>query len=340
MSIKIAIIGCGFWSSFQTAAWKEFPAEVDVVACCDPDIDKARALATRFDIPHVYGDAKSLFLNHTLDAVDIISDVDSHAPLSRLAADHSVQIICQKPLAPDLKTATEMVSYAASKGVSLYVHENFRWQAPIRRLKQILDQNLIGRPFKGHLKFCSSFPVYDNQPFLAELEQFILTDVGTHILDVARFLFGEASALACQTQRINPKIKGEDVANVFMVMGQGLHCYAEMSYASLWEHESFPETYILVEGEHGSVYLGPHAEISVTTQDGTDRESVKVKWFSWADPEYSWIHSSVYSCNKNILAGLLKNGQVETTGDDNLRTLQLVFDAYESARTCKMMQYP
>ena len=113
-----------------------------------------------------------------------------------------------------------------------------------------------------------------------------------------------------------------------------------MSYASIWEHESFPETYVLVEGELGSVYLGPQAEISITTVDGTNRESVEVKSFSWADPEYSWIHSSVYSCNKNILAGILKKGLVETTGDDNLRTLQLVFDAYESARSCKMIQYP
>lgn len=340
MKIRMAIIGCGFWSSFQTAAWKELGDDVQIVACCDADIEKAGALARRFGIPNVYGDARVLFDRHELDVVDIITNVETHATLSHLAASHQVNIICQKPLAPDLKTATTMVNYAADQGVSLYVHENFRWQVSIRRLKQILDKDIIGRPFKGNIKFCSSFPVFDNQPFLAELDQFILSDVGTHILDVARFLFGEASALSCHTKTVNQAIKGEDVANVLMVMGEGVHCYTEMSYASIWEHENFPQTYVMVEGERGSVYLGPGAVISITNAAGTSREKIDVHSFSWADPEYDWVHSSIYTCNQNLLSGLLKQGQVETTGDDNLRTLQLVFDAYESAATGKMIQYP
>jgi D-apiose dehydrogenase len=43
--------------------------------------------------------------------------------------------------------------------------------------------------------------------------------MGSHILETARFLFGEASALYCQTRRIHGEIKGEDVATVMMTMG-------------------------------------------------------------------------------------------------------------------------
>jgi hypothetical protein len=43
------------------------------------------------------------------------------------------------------------------------------------------------------------------------------------------------------------------------------------------------------------------------------------------------IHSSVVACIENILADLLGKGQAETTGDDNLKTMELVFLAYESA---------
>jgi D-apiose dehydrogenase len=62
----------------------------------------------------------------------------------------------------------------------------------------------------------SGFPVFNNQPFLKELEQFILTDLGSHTLDTARFLFGEASSLYCQTRRIHADIRGEDVATIMM----------------------------------------------------------------------------------------------------------------------------
>lgn len=54
----------------------------------------------------------------------------------------------------------------------LFIHENFRWQAPIRAVKQAIDSGLIGKVFKARVSFCSAFPVFDNQPFLAELGTF------------------------------------------------------------------------------------------------------------------------------------------------------------------------
>jgi predicted dehydrogenase len=159
-----------------------------------------------------------------------------------------VAVICQKPMAPDLATARRLVALSREKGVPFYIHENFRWQAPIRRLKAILDAGEIGPVFKARVSFCSAFPVFDNQPFLAELDQFILTDIGSHVLDIVRYLFGEAKTLHCLTRRVNPKIKGEDVANVLLEMTGGVHCYTEMSYASLLERETFPQTLVLAEG--------------------------------------------------------------------------------------------
>ena len=51
------------------------------------------------------------------------------------------------------------------------------------------------------------------------MEDFVLTDMGTHILDIARFYFGEAQSVYCQNQRVHPDVKGEDVATVMMMMG-------------------------------------------------------------------------------------------------------------------------
>src|SRR5690606_30298126 len=113
---------------------------------------------------------------------------------------------------------TDMVRICKDANVSLFIHENWRWQSPIRKVKQLLDSGILGNVFKVRVSFCSGFPVFDNQPFLADLDEFILTDIGSHILDVCRFLCGEADSLYCHTARVNPKIKGEDVANVFMKM--------------------------------------------------------------------------------------------------------------------------
>ncbi len=337
--IKVAVFGSGFWARFQVAAWMEWAPKVAVVGLCDTDISKARALAERQGIAIYTADAAELIALTNPDVVDIITPVETHEALVKLCADRGIAAICQKPMAPDLDTAIAMVEYCKARGVPFFVHENFRWQVPIRRVRQLLDERHIGRPFKASIRFCSSFPVFDNQPFLAELDQFILTDVGTHILDVARYLFGEPKSLVCHVHRINAGIKGEDVANVLMVMGEGVHCYAEMSYASLLPDERFPETYLQIEGHQGSICLGPGFEIVLTTRNGMQRERVAVPSFAWADPEYALIHSSIYHCHGNILNDLLGKGAAETTASDNLKTLRLVFDAYRSAREETVIHY-
>lgn len=329
--LKFAVIGTGFWSNYQISAWNEIDG-VELVALCNRTRAKAELIARKFHIEKVYTSVEELLKKETLDFIDIISNLETHGPYTLLVAGARVNVICQKPMAISMKEAETMVSFCQQNHVKFFVHENFRFQAPIRALKKILDEGIIGRPFKARVSFCSAFPVYDNQPFLKEQEYFIISDIGSHVLDVCRFLFGEAKILTCLTQKVNSGIRGEDVANVLMEMDSGLHCLAEMSYASLLEKESFPQTLVLVEGEAGSVNLTNDFTIKITTKKGTDTSVIKPHYYSWADPDYAVVHSSIVDCNKNILQGML-GGQAETTGEDNLKTMNLVWSCYESARS-------
>jgi predicted dehydrogenase len=231
-----------------------------------------------------------------------------------------------------------MVAVCRQAGVPLFVHENWRWQTPIRALKGVLDAGCIGRVFRARITYANSFPVFDNQPFLKELEQFILTDIGTHILDTARMLFGEARTLFCRTARVHADIKGEDVATVLLGMESGATVTCEMSYASRVEHDRFPETFVLAEGEQGSVELGPDYWLRVTTADGTQAQRRPPPFFAWADPRYALAQTAGVACNANLLAALQGAAPAETTGEDNLRTLELVFGAYDSASTGRAVQ--
>ena len=55
--------------------------------------------------------------------------------------------------------------------------------------------------------------------------------------------------------------------------------------------------------------------------------------YAWADPAYDVVHASIVSCHADLLAALQGVKSAETTAEDNLKTLDLVFAAYESART-------
>ena len=335
--LRFALLGTGFWSRYQLAAWREVPG-ARCVAVCNRTRAKAEALAQEFGVAAVFDDAETMLRAVRPDFLDVITDVETHARFVELAAHYRIPVICQKPMAPNLATARALVATCERAGVPFFIHENWRWQHPFRELKRVLDSGVIGSVFRARVDFSNSFPVFDNQPFLRELEQFILTDIGSHILDTARFLFGEASQLFCQTSRIHADIRGEDVATVMMEMG-GATVTCNISYASRVEHDRFPETFVFVEGRAGSVELAPDHGLRVTTAAGTTARRVPPPQYAWADARYALVHSSIVACHANLLHALQTGGLAETHAADNLRTLELVFAAYDSARARQVVTF-
>lgn len=338
--LKIAIIGTGFWAKYQIHAWHALPGvALEVVAVCDTRGTSAADTAEAHGIKNWYTNPSDLFEHEALDVVDIISSNSSHPDLVFQAANAGIHVICQKPMADEFGTCKEMVNHCWKSGVKFFIHENFRWQSPIRKCKGIMELGNIGNVFKAKITFCSAFPVFKNQPSLARLKRFIISDLGVHLLDTCRFLFGDVEQVYCQTLKINPHINGEDVANILLTMKNGIHCFIEMSYASHLETETFPQTLLLIEGDKGSLRLDHDYNITVT-REGKDSCKIKAtpKQYDWADPFYALVHSSIVPCNQNFLDDLLGNGNAETTGEDNLKTMELVFLSYESALKNQVMK--
>jgi predicted dehydrogenase len=331
------MIGAGFWARYQVSGWRE--VGVNCIAICNRTIAKADAIAREFCIPAVYSDADAMLDNVRPDFIDVVTDVDTHRRYVEAAARRGIPVVCQKPLAPTLADAEAMTAACKFAGVPLLVNENWRWQVPIRQVKAALDSGAIGRPFRARIDMISGFPVFANQPFLRTLEQFILTDLGSHILDVARFLFGDADKLYCQTARVHTDILGEDVATVMLRMQSGATVLVEMGYAeNHLERDRFPETFLFIEGERGSIELAPDFWLRVTTSEGTHARRCPPPRYPWADPAYDVVHSSIVPCQRNLADALHGRVAAETSAEDNLRTVRLVFAAYESARTGETVQ--
>lgn len=337
--LRYAVFGTGFWSHFQIAAWNEVGG-VNLVALYNRTVLKAEQVAQKFGVPTVYGDPEELLRGEQLDFMDIITEIDAHAPLVSLAARYKVPVICQKPMAPDLETAEQMVAACREAGIPFFIHENFRWQTPIRAVKEALESEEIGAPFRARIELISGYPVFRNQPFLKTLKQFIITDLGSHLLDVARFLFGEASRLYCQTQQVHSDIAGEDVATILLQMEGGAEVLIRMAYAENYlEHDPFPQTTMFIEGSQGSIELAPGGWLRITKKSGTLARRIISPRYSWADPDYDLVHASIVPCNADILKDLQGQDRAETTAEDNLKTVRLVFASYDSARSCQAVLF-
>jgi len=335
--LRFGTVGAGFWSGYQLAGWCELGDEAHCVAIADLDLGKAKALAHRFGVPSVYTDAAAMLRNEKLDFVDVVTDVGSHHALVRMVAEHRVDVICQKPMARSFEEAFEMVEFCRIAHTKFFVNENWRWQKPIRALKRSLGSGAIGFPIRARLDMLSGFPVFRNQPSLRLLDQFIVTDLGSHLLDVARFLFGEPDSLYCVTRRVHPDIRGEDVATITLRYTDGMVVLVELAYAgNVLERECFPQTLIFVEGERGSAEIGRDYELRITNSSGVAVTRHPPTEYAWADPDYKIVQSSIVDCQRDLVTGL-RGGDAESSAADNLKTMTLVYAAYESALENKVV---
>ena len=336
MTARGAVIGCGFFAENHLNAWKQL--DVNLVAVCDKDSAKSARAASRFGIPRHYTNAEEMLQSEKLDFVDIVTTVSTHRSLVELAARHGVGAVCQKPFATNLEDADAMIAACEKAGVSLMIHENFRWQRPMLEIRKVLNQQAIGEPFFGRISFRHDFDVYAVQPYLAETAQFAILDVGIHLVDLARFFFGEVTALSCMTQSVNPRVKGEDVATILLKHVNGATSIADASFYSQLRPNPFPQTIVEIDGTKGSIRLMEGYKLAVVADGLASHMTTEPQLMSWMERPWHVVQDSVINTQNHWLDTLRAGLVPATSGKDNRRTLQLCLLAYESAKACETLK--
>ncbi len=321
-TLRGGLIGCGFFAVNHLHAWRDVQG-ADIVCICDRDAQRLELIGNQFNITKRYSDAATMMAAEKLDFVDIATTAPTHRALVELAAARSIAVICQKPFATTLADAKTMIAACISANVPLMVHENFRWQSALLAVKKVLESEEIGPAFWGRVSFRSAYDVFSGQPYLAQGERFIVEDLGIHALDVARFLFGDVLNVSARIKRVNPAIKGEDVATALLDHGNGITSVVDCSYASVLESELFPQTLIEIDGSLGSIRLGAGYKLGITTRTGTRHVDVSPPVLPWASKPWHNIQESVLLIQQHWVDCLSSQKEPATSGLDNLQTLAL-----------------
>ena len=330
MNKKVAVLGCGFFATNHINSWKNFK-DVDLVAVCDLDEKRAiNASNLAEGIPY-FTNAELMLKKTQPDVVDIITTAPSHYNLAKLAASLNISAIIQKPLAPSLKESAEIVNLSKESQTPMMVHENFRFQQPIRFVKNIVSNGEIGKPLFCKITFRTSHDIYTNQPYLKEVDRFILMDLGVHVLDLARFFFGEAESISCRTQKTRSDIAGEDMASMMLGFSEGKTIIVDICYGSKQTQDIFPETLVCIEGTDGSVVLDPGYKIKKRSGEKIEIINAEPVVANWCEKPWHVVQDSVSQTCRHWLDTVPQNKDPETSVEDNLKTLKLVEAAYESS---------
>lgn len=330
--MNVGIVGCGFFAQNHLHAWQDLAARgATIAAVCDLDPSKAKAAAEKFGVPRWYTDAEKMFSEEKLGLVDIVTRVETHREQVERAIRFGVPTIVQKPFGPDLAACAAMTKAAQTAGVFLAVHENFRFQTPIRRVLEVLKGGKIGDPSWARISFRTGYDIYKGQPYLLNEERFVIIDLGVHVLDVARVLLGDAKHVSAETQRRNPAARGEDTATMMVRHVSGAVSVVECTYESRRLPDCFPETVIEIEGIAGAIVLRPGYKMELTVDGAVTSEDVDAPLLAWTERPWHIVQESVLATCAHMLEAVRGGRDADTSAVDNLKTFSLAEAAYESA---------
>lgn len=315
--LRAGLIGCGFFGQIQAEAWLRIP-EVQLVAACDTDLERARSVCQR-----AYASAASMLAGETLDFVDIATRPESHLELVRLAAQHGVHAICQKPMAPSWQEAVAMLECAKAAGIRLIIHENWRWQPWFRVAREIISRGDIGEPitylFRLRRNDGRGPEAYPAQPYFRQMPRLLVFETLVHHLDTARFIFGEIEAVYGQMRRLNPRIAGEDQAIVVVTHEGGLpglvegHRFLDLAPDGPVMGEA------VFEGQEGILRVAPTGDLWL---------GERCVWQNRVHQGYRG--DSVWAAQRHFARALLEGTPAESEGEEYLKTFAAVEAVYRS----------
>ena len=324
--LRIAFAGAGAISGFHLTGWQQM-ANCQIVAICDPIVEKAQAQAKAFGIPAVYADFDTMLSQVKPDAVDIATPVGTHAKLTMIAADRGVHVSCQKPLTPTVKEALKLIKYVGER-VRFMVHEHYRFRPHYRDVKRWLDEGRIGAIRHARMTTRSSSlsslndelpPLIKRQPYLQQFPRLAIFEMFIHQLDAMRALLGPLSVLQAGVEKTNPMLAGEDLAHIVLRGENGMTAVLDGNVAAPG-YPPLPTDRLEIVGTLGTLVYDADRLFIVGKDEPPLRYDLEKNY------QICWTE-----CIRSFVSGLRTGEPFPTDRLDNLETLKLMEASYKAA---------
>ena len=306
--------------------------DVEIVAICNRDIVAAQQIAKNYGIPKCYSDIRTMLEAVEVDLIDIITPPITHKSAVETAIELGVNVICQKPFAENLAQAEGLVSAAKAAGISLCIHENFRFMPWMRKIAQLLNKDLFGDIYNVRFAMRTgdgqgSDAYLARQPYFQTMPKLLIHETAVHFIDCFRYLFGEPDSLYASLKRCNPVIKGEDAGLVIFEYPKGMTVTFDgnrlLDHASSNPRRTFGE--MMIEGTKATLRLDGEGRIYI--RQFTELEEVEQQ-YHWQDKGFGG--DCVYALNRHVADHFLKGTVLENSAEQYLKNIRLEEAIYQS----------
>jgi myo-inositol 2-dehydrogenase/D-chiro-inositol 1-dehydrogenase len=145
-TVRVGLVGSQFISTIHAEALKRVPG-AELVAVVSPTGDHAEQFARRHGVRHHFRDYRKFLEVSELDLIVLGCPNALHCEFTELAAAAGKHVVCEKPLCLNLAEADRMIAACHKAKVKLMYAEELCFTPKYVRLKRLLDEGALGRPY-------------------------------------------------------------------------------------------------------------------------------------------------------------------------------------------------
>jgi predicted dehydrogenase len=335
LMLKFALVGCGRIAKRHSDLLGHGEIEgAQLVAVCDLDVERAKVIAEKFDVPY-FTDMHEMMQKIETDVVSVLTDSGSHADVVVALATYGKHIVVEKPIALTLDDVDRMISMCDRNGVKLFVVQQNRFNVPVVKLREALDEGRFGKLVMGtvRVRWCRTQEYYDQDKWRGTWERDggVISNQAIHHVDLLSWMMGDVESVFAKSSTALVDIETEDTAAVIVRFRNGALGIIEATTAT---RPKDLEGSISVLGEKGTVEIGGFAVNEMKVWNFTepqDSDAEILKKYSVNPPNvYGFGHKAYYD---HVVDCVVNKRQQLVDGLEGRKGLELISAIYESVET-------
>jgi predicted dehydrogenase len=328
--IRFGIIGAGLWGRAHAEVYSTHPM-AELKAVCDIDLEKARALATRYGNPAVYGDFESLIEDPGVDAVAVVTPDFAHCGPILAAARAGKDVLVEKPLATTSEDLDRIAEAITRSGIRCMVDFHNRWSPPVVVARQSIAADELGRLVSAYVRLNDTIYVPTRMLSWAA-QSSILWFLGSHTVDTLRFLSGDEVERVYAVARSGVlNARGIDVPDIYQAILEfrsGMIATTENNWIVPETNPSVNDYKVNILGSRGMISLDlTHSQlIEKFLEKSANHPDVLV-----APSIHGKRPGFAYESIRTFVDCVSQDTSFPTTLEDGLRVSRVILAMFESA---------
>jgi predicted dehydrogenase len=220
--IGVGVIGCGYWGPNLVRNFYQGRGS-RVVSVADLDEKRLAFIQEMYPSVGITPDYTRILEDDAVEAVVIATPVQHHARITVQALEAGKHVLVEKPMASSATECEAMMTAADKAGRVLMVGHTFEFTDPVRRMKTILDEGMLGKLYYVNSQRLN-LGLFRN-------DVNVVWDLAPHDISILLHMTGGKMPLAVQATgaaHINPKV--EDVATLTLEFNDGLIAFVQCSW--------------------------------------------------------------------------------------------------------------